>query len=434
MLLILAAATLAFRRRDPGTRWFALFAALYGLRLFTDNGTFRFISAIPDTPAAWVTAAITYAIPVVAVIFVAGIYPHWKPVLRWFTRLLAAAGTAELLTDLLRRQPGAMNPLNNVLVLASGLAFLIALFRSSPAAPHTRPVLAGFLVFLLSATAANLSGLGLFSLPFNIEPIGFAIFLGTLGRVLLVRALASQERLADLNKELDIARRIQSSILPAQLPASPHYNIAAFYRPMREIGGDFYDFHTDANGNLAVLIADVSGHGIPAALIASMVKVAFASQHANAGDPARVLQGMNEALSKRIKGHFVTAACLHLDFEARLLRYSAAGHPPILRASSGAVESIQENGLALGFSARSRYRNLEAPIASADRFLLYTDGFTEAHNAAMEEFGLDRLHAHLSNPGAPQDCIDACVQAVSAWSGDARPQEDDLTLVVIHLN
>jgi hypothetical protein len=119
---------------------------------------------------------------------------------------------------------------------------------------------------------------------------------------------------------------------------------------MSAVAGDFYDFLLINNRQVGILVADVTGHGIPAALIASMLKVAFAGQAPHASDPTRVLTGLNQARCGKFKEHFVTAAYLFVDLERRLLHYSAAGHPPLLLASrtEGEAREIEENGLMLG--------------------------------------------------------------------------------------
>src|SRR5437763_3250385 len=138
-------------------------------------------------------------------------------------------------------------------------------------------------------------------------------------------------------------------------------DIAARYLPMSAVAGDFYDFLFIDEKRIGILIADVTGHGIPAALIASMLKVAFAAQAHHANDPACVLAGLNRALCGKFEEHFVTAAYLFIDLENCLLRYSAAGHPPLMLASrtSGAVREIEQNGLMLGLFPEATYSSLE---------------------------------------------------------------------------
>ncbi len=212
--------------------------------------------------------------------------------------------------------------------------------------------------------------------------------------------------------------------------------IVSRYRPMTAVAGDFYDFLEIDPERLGILIADVSGHGVPAALIASMVKVALAAQREHAESPAAVLAGMNETLCGRLGGQYVTAAYLFIDIRSRTIRYGAAGHPPMLRSSraNGRVDEVEQNGLILGFAQSQGYTELEGPLRSGERFLLYTDGLTEACNADDDFFGLERLKASLAaasgrhSDGATDDLL----AAVDRWSG--QPPGDDLTLVLVDWN
>src|SRR5262249_11919175 len=142
-----------------------------------------------------------------------------------------------------------------------------------------------------------------------------------------------------------------------EFPNSPHFRVAARYVPMTSVAGDFYDFVVADEHQAGLLIADVSGHGVPAALIASMVKLAAASQRAWAGEPARFLSGMNSALLGNTQNQYVTAAYVHLNAESRELRYSAAGHPAMLLLRNGAVTEIAENGLMLAAFEFAVYSN-----------------------------------------------------------------------------
>jgi serine phosphatase RsbU (regulator of sigma subunit) len=205
--------------------------------------------------------------------------------------------------------------------------------------------------------------------------------------------------------------------------------LAAAYRPMTEVAGDFYDFLTIDNHRLTILVADVSGHGVPAALIASMLKVAFALQAPQARDPAAILAGLNGNLHGVLDGQFVTAACAHIDLEARTLTYAGAGHPPALLMvrASGECTELSENGFFLGPFRNAVYANVSAPFNAGDRLLLYTDGIIEATVDDGEPFGGDRLRqfaeARAQTEAAP--FATALLDAVCR-----RDQEDDLTIVI----
>jgi serine phosphatase RsbU (regulator of sigma subunit) len=147
---------------------------------------------------------------------------------------------------------------------------------------------------------------------------------------------------------------------------------------MAAVAGDFYWFIAVDPHRAGFLVADVSGHGVPAALIASMIKVPMQSVVPCADDPQAVLRGLARALSGQLHGQFVTAAYLWLDTENRRALYSAAGHPPLLRWRKGKLERIQSNGLLLGVRPEDdAYPVCTTPIQPGDRFLLYTDGLTE---------------------------------------------------------
>jgi serine phosphatase RsbU (regulator of sigma subunit) len=206
---------------------------------------------------------------------------------------------------------------------------------------------------------------------------------------------------------------------------------------MSAVAGDFYDFLCVDERRVGILVADVTGHGVPAALIASMLKVAFAGQAAHAHDPARVLTGLNRALCGKFEEHFVTAAYLFVDLERSLLHYSGAAHPPLMLASraAGNVREIEENGLMLGMFPEAVYTSVEIRVCSGDRCLLYTDGLFEAKNAAQEEFGNARckefLGTQLDIPAAR--FANMLLRNIARFSGhnSARTQEDDITLLVL---
>ena len=299
-----------------------------------------------------------------------------------------------------------------------------------------RVFIAGFAVWIFFIVRTNLVGLRVLT-GYNVEFIGFLVFVACLGYVSARRTFANEERLLAINKELEIARRIQSSTLPQSIPAFAGLEIAARYVPMSAVAGDFYDFLVVDDKHVGILVADVTGHGVPAALIASMLKVAFAGQAAHAHDPARVLAGLNAALCGKFEEHFVTAAYLFVDLEKSLLRYSAAAHPPLMLASRGAgdVREIEENGLMLGMFPEASYSSVEIGLGSGDRCLLCTDGVFEAKNTALEEFGKSRckkfLETHRDIPGAR--FADALLTSIANFSGhnSNRAQEDDITLLVL---
>ncbi len=426
------------RGKDPALLWFGIFAGLYGLRLLLTTDVMPFLAApIPRRFWAYLAAAVTYAILLPGFLFAREIFPAWSRVLRWLVRRMVVFSVAGIVLDLFLRRPGSLFAVNGVIVLSAFLALLAALFRTRVYPAELRMLRAAILILSATVLFENLRGLSGLTLPVNPEPFGMAIFIGALGHPGAVRTIANQERLAAIEKELDIARRIQMSILPRELPRTSQVSIAARYLPMTSVAGDFYDFLILDDRRLGILVADVSGHGVPAALIASMVKVAIASQLPHADDPALVLTGMNRTLCGKLQGQFVTAAYLFLDVGALRMRYAAAGHPPLLRwrHEDGSIEEVQENGLPLGLMPVAAYTFTERSVERSDKFLLYTDGLTEATNGTEEYFGDERVRKTLSGCAAlPADeCATTLLDALARWAGHdrGRPQEGDLTVVIV---
>ena len=257
----------------------------------------------------------------------------------------------------------------------------------------------------------------------------------------LLRGIREQlaRQLLAIQKELETARQIQLSILPAEIPKIEGLDIAARYVPMSSVAGDFYDFIVVDEKHLGILVADVSGHGMPAALIASMLKIALAAQIAHAADPAQLLLGLNQALCGKFQHHFVTAAYLFVDMQKRTLTYAGAGHPPLLLwgGTSEGVRDVLENGLFLGKFPQATYSSLELPLRAGDWGLLYTDGIPETTNCSEIEFGTDRFKQFLKTEQSTSadHFADRLLEELSNWSaGDSGEDlHDDITLVAIRV-
>lgn len=273
------------------------------------------------------------------------------------------------------------------------------------------------------------------------KPFSPAVMKARVQTHLVLRGIREQlaAQLLAIQKELETARQIQLSILPDKIPQIDGLDIAARYIPMTSVAGDFYDFVPVDDHRLGILLADVSGHGMPAALIASMLKIALAAQSEHASDPARVLLGLNQALCGKFQHHFITAAYIFVDTAKRSLAYAGAGHPPLLMWSlSDGVRAIEENGLFLGKFTMAAYNSIELPFASGDWALLYTDGIPETANPSEVEFGQERFRQFLGecrNTSADEfaDCL---IKEVVNWSarGAGAEFEDDITMVAIHMS
>lgn len=403
----------------------AAFAILYGQRLWLQSG----LLALMVPPSAFfdnLRASSNYLVPIPAFLYfqLAGyLGRHGRRIVVILTLIFLGLffGTVEFGT--LRAFP----LINNVVVIGCLAAVIVQSLSRKAADPGFIIIRRGLLVFVACALATNIASV--FGRSIYVEPIGFAFFLGTLGYVAAQRSLHRDRQLDAIQQELEVARRIQSAILPSAFPDSAHFKVAARYAPMTSVAGDFYDFLLTDNNQAGILIADVSGHGVPAAMIASMVKLAASSQRALAADPAALLSGMNAALYGNTQSQFVTAAYVHLDASSCRLRYSAAAHPPMLLVRGGEVTTVIENGLMLAAFSTATYSTVEKALNPGDRLVLYTDGITEAADGSEEEFGEQRLSELLKQAGhlTSQETADLVISRVQSW---AKSQNDDLTVVV----
>jgi phosphoserine phosphatase RsbU/P len=414
------------RKHDPILIYLAFLAGLYGLRMWVKSDLLSL-----TMQGSWLyprfSHAIDFIVPIPAFLFLdAAGFLH-----RRTRNALYGVGVVLVLLGLATLAVGPQNifyQANAVLIIAAvSMLVLISMSRSS--ANRDAVILRrGLLIFAAFIFWQNFQSLLGISLP-NIEPIGFIAFLVALGYVAARQTLQRDQELSEIQKELEVAKRMQLSILPAGFPDSANFRVAARYMPMTSVAGDFYDFIVADDKQAGLLIADVSGHGVPAALIASMVKLAATSQRANSADPARLLAGMNAALCGNTQEQFVTAAYVHLDSSSRTLQYSAAGHPALLLLRNGEVIEIVENGLILAAFDFATYTNAELPLEPGDRLLLYTDGLIEATDAKGDFFGSDSLSALFRNSAAlaPPDAAEHIIASVQHWSAS---QDDDLTVLV----
>jgi phosphoserine phosphatase RsbU/P len=246
--------------------------------------------------------------------------------------------------------------------------------------------------------------------------------------------------LSTILSDMETARCLQLSILPQEIPEVRGLEIAARYVPMEVLGGDFYDFIVMDKNRIGILIADVSGHGTPAALITSMLKISLAAQITRASKPAQVLSGINQTLLGKFHHHYVTAAYVFIDAEEKTLTYAGAGHPPLLvfdHASQGAREVV-ENGLILGTFPDAIYAQVELPLAPGDWIVLCTDGITEAKNPAGDQFGLGRLKEciHNRSGSSAEELAEHLLRELWQWT--ERPAgdelEDDVTLLALRVD
>lgn len=254
---------------------------------------------------------------------------------------------------------------------------------------------------------------------------------------ILEDALASRDRLVALRQELVVASQVQTSVLPAALPVTEHFDVHAQMTPAREIGGDFYDFFSVDEYRMGLVIADVSDKGIPAALFTMVSRALLKAAARNHESPAACLYEVNQLVSQDNDAcMFVTLFYAVLDLRNGHLRYSNGGHNPPRLICQGEVQEVPSTGdIALGIFMEHEFHNNELVLGMGDALFLYTDGITEACNAAEEEFGEQRLDELLERTGeaAIPDLVDEIVGAVEEFAGGVA-QFDDMTCLAVRLN
>jgi phosphoserine phosphatase RsbU/P len=249
----------------------------------------------------------------------------------------------------------------------------------------------------------------------------------------LHRSALEKER---IERELELAAAIQKQLLPRDLPAVAGLEIAAKNVPTRQVGGDYFDFFPLSRGRLAFLVSDVSGKGIPAALLVSTVHAAVHLQIDEAKTVADLIARIDRHL-QRFAGtrKFLTCFFGLLEPDTGTLRYVSAGHnPALLWRKSGGIEKLTATGVPMGMFPNSSWKEEAISLSVGDLLCVYTDGVTEALNEAEEEFGLDRLEGILAKSGAssPDALCRMIFDEVNAFVADA-PQYDDQTLLLARL-
>jgi sigma-B regulation protein RsbU (phosphoserine phosphatase) len=216
---------------------------------------------------------------------------------------------------------------------------------------------------------------------------------------------AGAARLEIQEEELQRAREIQESLLPKEIPQLAGFEVASAWQPARAVGGDYFDVLKLGENRLAICIADVSGKGVPAALLMANVQASLRASVRDLDSPARVCSIINGMLCNNIGAdRFVTFFCGVLDAGTRSFRYCNAGHPYPILVSSGAVRTLDQGGAVLGVFPAWTYQNSSVDLSSGDRLLLFTDGITEAEGPQGEEFGMEKVaafaKAHAANSAA----------------------------------
>jgi serine phosphatase RsbU (regulator of sigma subunit)/anti-sigma regulatory factor (Ser/Thr protein kinase) len=233
-------------------------------------------------------------------------------------------------------------------------------------------------------------------------------------------------------QELEVARLIQQHFLPKELPDLPGWQIAAFYRPAREVGGDFYDVIPLPDGRVGFVIGDVTDKGVPAALVMSATRSVLRASAQRLIEPGEVLERVNEHLCPDMpEKMFVTCLYGVLDTGSGQFRFANAGHDlPYVQTADGVVE-LRARGMPLGLMPGMSYEEKEATLAPGDSVLLHSDGVLEAHDPGRDMFGSPRLKETMARAPGGREMMDHVLSDLAAFTGPDAEQEDDITMVTL---
>lgn len=271
---------------------------------------------------------------------------------------------------------------------------------------------------------------------FSEEDIDLLAGVATQAGILITNAQLHERELRqrEVEQDLKLATDVQKAFLPQAPPNSPGYEVEAFYRAAHHIGGDYYDYIHLADGRVAVVVADVVGHGVAAAMF--MAKLSAETRFCLAGEPdvAKAVEKLNDRMSALEVERFVTFLLVVLDPNSDAVTIVNAGHmPPIVRrADSGEISEPgeEESGLPIAIDTGMDYEAVTVSIGPGDVLLMYTDGINEAMDADDKEFGIDTIRKLASEPNEEHSIKDRIVDAVLQHVGDAPPF-DDMCLVVV---
>jgi serine phosphatase RsbU (regulator of sigma subunit) len=244
----------------------------------------------------------------------------------------------------------------------------------------------------------------------------------------------AQER-ERIKQELRVARLIQQTLLPKHVPDLPGYGLAAYYQPAREVGGDFYDFMELDDGQLGLVVGDVTDKGVPAALVMATTRTLLRASAQRLDSPGEVLKRVNEVIVQDIPPNmFITCLYAILDPVTGLLRYANAGHdlPYRHKASAGGAEELRATGMPLGLLPGMEYEEKEIVLDRGDSVLFYSDGLVEAHDPHREMFGFPRLQGLVAGHRTGGEAmVTFLLSELTRFTGDEWEQEDDITLVTL---
>ncbi len=459
----------AVRKKDRSSLWFGLFSLLLALRTLVTNQMY-IMNIVPgidwEVMVKLNFLTITLSVPLFLA-FIARLYGSFmfKTMNRIFSALFGVFSIMIVLFPA-RVYSETLLLINGFLVLA-GVYILACVARAIRAGSEGAMIaFAGFVVIFIAVMndifLANYLILSVQLVPMSIFVFIFAqsfnlarTFSSAFNKVedlsenlekkvrertdeLVVEKDRLRERNETIENELNMARRIQQQLIPLHHPAD---FIHSLYRPMDRVGGDFYDFIAfEGSRRIGIFLSDVSGHGVPAAFITSMVKTIILQSGDRKDDPARLLQYLNELLLGQTAGHFVTAFYCVFDPDSRAVRYANAGHSHPYVIGDGVAEMKGSRGLPLAVMPNGElerrgktYRNNEAVLLPGGKLLLFTDGLIEAsagddRNKRFEE----RLPGLLARVGERdcRECVEMLFRELKEFSG-TDDFDDDVCIICV---
>jgi sigma-B regulation protein RsbU (phosphoserine phosphatase) len=392
------------------------FAGLYGVRLLV-NAPFTSL-LVHGVWLPYVSSALEYVVPIPAALLVQYSFgTRLKRINQAVSIIAIAIAVFAIPFEIASHQPFALKSLIDTVVVLIMPLFLVNLVLGTDEDVEDRWILRwGSAIFILFVLNEHFGYRGT-------EAIGFVIFVGSFILTLMRRAVRGQVRLGAVESELATARKIQMSIIPRTPPRVNGIEIETVYSPATEVAGDFYDFVVVDDDHLGILVADVSGHGVPAALVASMLKIALATQASFAASPSVLLANLHALFRGKLERQHITAAYAYVSSDGSV-RVASAGHPPpLIRRASGSVEELETRGSVLARFAAFEAVDVDAQLAPGDALLIFTDGVTEALSPAEEMWGEERLQETFSASGD----VATIARSVTRWSG--RGLTDDVTVV-----
>ena len=248
---------------------------------------------------------------------------------------------------------------------------------------------------------------------------------------------------AHLEGQLQAARSIQQRLTPDRKPDIPRINLKGLYVPAYEVGGDYLDYFKNDAGCWVVVVADVSGKGVPAALLMTILRSAFRVEGRSQTSAKQLLCAVNDSIQVNLDDRtFITAICLIISPDGSSMSYSRAGHPRLIRITAGEhrIETLKSDGIALGVIAeRESFERMateeSVPLRKGERYIIYTDGLTEAFNVKKNMYDIGRLHSVLeTKPCAttPEATLDAIMKDFRSFTAGAR-RHDDLTIIAMEV-